>query len=304
MTKKKKKKNKISGDAAKPRAAAPSAGAEAAARVKLEEKIERLEQKLEDKREKVAAKAREGFASTPDVEDSSIPPVVEDEFFAKGDEPPRVSAGLSGSFDAVVPDPRSQRKLSPEAQKRRADLAKYVKAAVVISAAILAIGFLRVKFMSGAKEQAHPPAAAAEQAARPEQQAAPVATEAAKDEHAAAKDEPKEEAKPVEAKAEAKPEETKPEAKPEQEKKQPPKLTAAQEKAQAQAALDRNNAGFAVAAAERSVALDPTDAEAWLILGAAYQMQNRNAEARRAFGSCAKQAKRGPVGECTQMLAQ
>ena len=50
------------------------------------------------------------------------------------------------------------------------------------------------------------------------------------------------------------------------------------------------------------MALDPTDGEAWLLLGAAYQEKGLNAEARRAFTSCLKEGKRGPMGECRAML--
>jgi hypothetical protein len=50
-----------------------------------------------------------------------------------------------------------------------------------------------------------------------------------------------------------------------------------------------------------SVRLDPVDGEAWLILGAAYQMVGDAKEARRAFASCLKEGKRGPRGECAAM---
>lgn len=291
MSKKKRKKKKATAS----QAPAATAEASAAGREKLEQKLEKLEQKLEDKK-------REAFASTPDVDDTSIPPVVEDEFFKKGDEPPRVSAGMSGSFDAVVPDARSQRKLSPEARARRAHLSKWVKAAVAASAAILAIGALRVTLTRHKEEPAAPRAAAAlaapvevkvdPPAAPP---APPPAAEPPKDEAKAeaAKDQPADSKDTAAAKDE-----------PRDQPAEKPAKTAAQEKASAQALLDANNAGGAAAAAQRSVALDPHDAEAWLILGAAYQMQGSNAAAKQAFASCTKQAKRGPVSECSSMLSQ
>ena len=78
--------------------------------------------------------------------------------------------------------------------------------------------------------------------------------------------------------------------------------TALEEKRDAQRALDRGNNGAAIQAALRSVGVDPTDGEAWLILGAAYQTQGKIALARGAFSSCIKQAKRGPIAECRAML--
>ncbi len=79
-------------------------------------------------------------------------------------------------------------------------------------------------------------------------------------------------------------------------------LTAAQEKVESRKALERGKAGLAIEAGERSVALDPTDGEAWLILGAAYQEKGNVKDARRAFQSCTKEGKRGPISECRAML--
>ncbi len=78
--------------------------------------------------------------------------------------------------------------------------------------------------------------------------------------------------------------------------------SAAQEKRSCQAFLEQGALAKAVEAGERSVALDPADGEAWLTLGAAYQMMGRAAEARRSFSSCVAEAKRGPIGECRAML--
>lgn len=71
---------------------------------------------------------------------------------------------------------------------------------------------------------------------------------------------------------------------------------------EARHALDRGAAAAAIAAGMQSVELDPTDAEAWLILGAAYQLAGKGAEARNAFYSCSKLAKRGDVGECRALV--
>ena len=66
--------------------------------------------------------------------------------------------------------------------------------------------------------------------------------------------------------------------------------------------LSRGHARQSIEAGERSVALDPTDGEAWLVLGAAYQSRGAVADARRCFKACVSQAKRGPRGECSAML--
>lgn len=66
-------------------------------------------------------------------------------------------------------------------------------------------------------------------------------------------------------------------------------------------ALERGDLGAAVAAGERSVALDPADGEAWLVLGAAYQARGELAQAKRCYRSCVEQGTRGPKAECRAM---
>jgi Flp pilus assembly protein TadD len=78
--------------------------------------------------------------------------------------------------------------------------------------------------------------------------------------------------------------------------------TAAQEREAARRALEKGKLKDAVAAAERATASDPTDAEAWLILGAASGELGHMGAARDAYRSCAKLAKHGPVRECAAML--
>ena len=78
--------------------------------------------------------------------------------------------------------------------------------------------------------------------------------------------------------------------------------TALQEKNDSRRALERGKLTDAIAAGERSVALDPTDGEAWLLLGAAYQEKGKNADARRCYSSCVKEGKRGPLGECRALI--
>ncbi|MGO8993949.1 MAG: hypothetical protein ACLQVI_11510, partial [Polyangiaceae bacterium] len=81
-----------------------------------------------------------------------------------------------------------------------------------------------------------------------------------------------------------------------------PAKSAKEEKESARASLEHGKRQDAIDAAGRSVDLDPTDAEAWLILGAAQQEANHWKEARASFSECTKQAKVGPISECGMML--
>lgn len=77
---------------------------------------------------------------------------------------------------------------------------------------------------------------------------------------------------------------------------------AAEAKRESQRDLERGRFTKSIAAGERSVSLDPTDADAWLVLGAAYQAKGRFAEARRCFVTCSHRAKRGARSECRALL--
>jgi hypothetical protein len=66
--------------------------------------------------------------------------------------------------------------------------------------------------------------------------------------------------------------------------------------------LEKGAGADALVAARASVALDPTDAEAWLVLGATYQMLGKTREAHEAFESCVRVAKRGRSWECRALL--
>ncbi len=84
----------------------------------------------------------------------------------------------------------------------------------------------------------------------------------------------------------------------------PDPKTAGREKLRSQGALESGRLAEAIAAGERSVAIDPGDAEAWLILGAAYQSKGSFKDATRCFRACVDQANRGPKSECAAMLRQ
>ena len=68
------------------------------------------------------------------------------------------------------------------------------------------------------------------------------------------------------------------------------------------AALERGSLKSSIEAGESSVAIDPSDSEAWLVLGAAYQQMGSLEQARRCFRSCLEKGKGGSRGECAAML--
>jgi Flp pilus assembly protein TadD len=81
-----------------------------------------------------------------------------------------------------------------------------------------------------------------------------------------------------------------------------PAKSALEEKADARRALERGKLKDAIESGLRSTSLDPTDADAWLLLGAAYQSAGKAVDARAAYSTCAKEAKKGEVRECQLML--
>jgi hypothetical protein len=73
-------------------------------------------------------------------------------------------------------------------------------------------------------------------------------------------------------------------------------------KQEAESALEKGHATLAIEAGQRAVDLDPSDAEAWLILGAGYDQRGAYAQARKCFATCARVATRGPRRECAALL--
>ncbi len=74
------------------------------------------------------------------------------------------------------------------------------------------------------------------------------------------------------------------------------------EKQVSQRALERGDLSGAIAAGERSLSFDPADAEAWLIVGAAYMQRGSSIEARRSFARCVQLSTRGPREECAALM--
>lgn len=259
--------------------------------------------------EDVAAVAASAPSSPSSLEAMSIPPVTEDiadePFFAR-DSVPVPADELEDDDDAKE---RALRE-TPEVRARVAR-ARRIVSGLVAAAAVLLLGGAGAKVLEGRGNAAVPATHAA---------AAPVAVTESKPAEPAKLEAPKtvEAPKPVaEAPKPVDPEPAKAEpAKAEPAKAEPPAApvapaaassdaptkTALEEKKDAQRLLDRGKSKDAIAAGERSVALDPADGEAWLLLGAAYQEQGKMADARRCYQACIKEGKRGPKGECAAML--
>jgi len=70
----------------------------------------------------------------------------------------------------------------------------------------------------------------------------------------------------------------------------------------ARSALSKGDVVSAVRLGTQSVELDPSDAEAWLVLGAAEMARGERGQALSTFRACTKLATRGPRHECGQML--
>lgn len=257
----------------------------------------------------------------PAPEDSSFPPVDLDSHFFDGATP--------DADETHERDPRMVLKLGPEAARRRAQFQKYVKIAVA-AASVLCLAAL----VKGAVARSHddpsphrttatlvapPPApapqpvqtttAALEQVPAPPEQPAPAQPQATapagtETESAAAAPPaaPTEQAAPgAPAEAASATAEPAPSSTDGAEAPAPDPKEAAKAKRASQAALERGKLADAIEAGEHSVSLDPSDAEAWLILGAAYQEKGDQKNARRSFKSCLEQGKRGPKWECAQM---
>jgi Flp pilus assembly protein TadD len=73
---------------------------------------------------------------------------------------------------------------------------------------------------------------------------------------------------------------------------------------QASRALDRGQIQTAISLASQATAANPADAEAWLILGGAYEMVGNKAAARNAYKSCAASGSGSRVSECKALLGQ
>jgi hypothetical protein len=237
----------------------------------------------------------------PIEDEISVPPIVNEptleRFFSEGD-----IARLSADEEPELLPEKLTRKAAPHVVQRRQRFARYVTWAVGISAVLCLAAVARTALSP--KAQVAPPRAAAGAIV------APIVKEEPKPVAVAVADPPKVEAKespPAAPNAEAQPAAEPPKAEPTpspsaEAPAAPPEGDAKEEKAACKKALNLGKVKDAIAAGERSVAIDPTDGEAWLLLGASYQEAGKLAEARRCYTACVKEGKTGPRNECAKML--
>jgi len=247
--------------------------------------------------------------------DASIPPVdLDNHFFTMATHPAEL-ADADDHEPHEERDPRMVLKLSPAAARRRAQFQRYVKLAVGAASVLCLAALVKVAVAHNHEEPVVRRASASMQAAPPPiaqpAQVTPVTQRVQPLDEIPPPPPPAETApaapavtaaavtptaEPAPAPATAAPDPATDTAAP----VDPDPKAAAKEKHASQLALERGKVGEAIEAGERSVALDPSDAEAWLILGAAYQEKGDAANARRSFKSCLSEGKRGPKWECAQ----
>ena len=286
----------------------------------------KTERERADAKEKDAAGEE---AEAGGVDETSVPPVGDlehEEFFSEADVSRHLAAESVDATEALTVPDKMKRKAEPAVVERRARFARYVKWAVAGATIVCLVAVARTSMTSKAPSPPAPvPAAqpasvpeqaapkAAEPAASPAATAAPTtentaseattaasATETAATETAATESSATESSATESSATESSATETA--ATSAESSAAPVTGDAKEEKQKARRLLERRKVAEAIEAGERAVALDPTDGEAWLILGAAYQEKGNIAAARRAYAACLKEGKTGPRHECAKML--
>jgi tetratricopeptide (TPR) repeat protein len=232
--------------------------------------------------------------SSPSSSDISVD---DHEFFSEGDLAVHTAPEHHPDEALTIAD-KAKLRAAPDVVERRARFVRYTKWAVG-GAALVCLAALGRAAFSHPESPAPPPARSAivaEPVAAPkppEPVETTVAPTPAPEPAASASIEPVPSAAPLAAA---------PSSSAPAEVGEGSSLSAVEEKKNARHLLERRKLDDAVAAGERSVALDPTDGEAWLILGAAYQEKGNLTDARRAYAACLKEGKTGPRTECAKML--
>jgi tetratricopeptide (TPR) repeat protein len=208
--------------------------------------------------------------------------VLSDPFFRADSLAPSALEARGESHDAasdvLAVEPR---KWSPVAKARRARFAKYVTATVGACAVVCALAGIR--HATGARSDAPSALANRDVPMRPPPAPPPPAP-------------PAPETTDIEPPAAAPPSARFVEP------TEDDRSLARREKRDSQRALELGHVAEAIERGEKSVADDPTDREAWLILGAAYQHASDPENARRCFQACLTQGKKGATWECAAML--
>ncbi len=230
-----------------------------------------------------------------------------DEFFEAGEKGHPIESE-DASEPLVTLDARQAQKLTREAGARRAHLARYVVAVVSFAAGVLVFGITAERLRhprtetGSAQLTPEPP----DRALRTALVEAARAPQAPVDVPIAALETSQDETeKPTVAVPTEKP--ANEEVAPTQTHADDPKpvqvaMSAGQAKEAAKAALEHGANGAAISAGERSVVLDGSDAEAWLVLGAAYQATGNVGHAKTCYDACVTHGSKGPVDECRDLL--
>lgn len=220
-----------------------------------------------------------GNGEDDDEAESAEHVAIQEQFFSEGD----LSRHDHDDIEPMRPS-KAVRMAEPAVVERRARYSRYVGWAVA-GAAVVCLAALGRTLVGGPAEKPAPvletrpgPPLTIEKPAEPKP-AETVAPPGPSASATAAAEEPPEAAAPAAPTGDAK-----------------------AEKKKAQTALEQRKIAEAITAGEASVAIDPTDGEAWLILGAAYQEKGDIVAARRSFTSCVKEGKTGPIAECGKML--
>jgi hypothetical protein len=206
---------------------------------------------------------------------------------------------VTHSVEPLLPEPPPERVPVRRVgdSKRRRDLARYVTGAVAVCFLICVAAAVRAGTVRA--DTSTPAAAVAARAPVPVEPAAappPVVPEPGVPEAVPPSAvEPVQAAEPV---REAVPD---PAPKPADDKAVP-SVDARSAKRRAQRAIDRGDAAGAIEAARQSLDLDESDAETWLILGAAYLQRGAYRDAQASFADCVHKATHGDKGECRALL--
>ncbi len=295
-------------EASKPEASKPEASASKSSKKSKQDKKHKKEERDQ---KSASAKAQAPHESHDHHHDHDHHESIAERFFSDADVSRHLlsHAAAEAHEDALTVLDKVQRKSHPVVVERRQRLGRYVKWAVAVAAVVCLAAVIRTTMSSSTS----PPTPTAEPVIKPTEPLPPTVAAPTPAPSAVASAEPTpstsasaEPAASASTATSAEPASPAPsasaEASPGPSNAEPVTGDAKEEKTKARTFLERRKIAEAIEAGQRSVALDPTDGEAWLILGAAYQEKGNMVEARKAYASCVKEGKTGPRQECAKML--
>jgi colicin import membrane protein len=217
----------------------------------------------------------------------------EDAFFARGEENTSFPPSSVDAPEAEV-DETAERRQTPEVIERRARLRRvvtWIVGAAAVLTALVSVKALLVRSRPRVIDTAM---------SVPHQVVASIAM-AATEEPASAVAEPSPTPESAPAPAETAPAETAPTAeldRPAEKQPAEPSAPPAPSKADVRHLIERGNMKGGIAAARTAIEADPSDAETYLLLGAALQELGQWKESMGVFTQCVDQATKGPKNEC------